>query len=125
MREPASNLLFPPLVITYSNFHAMFPSFRIARFVDVYIFNLSIRDKMKDGSVAKLINFGNQAIGSRRHIRCIRPANLYCMAEVAKGDNAKNLFMKVTRYHAQTTPMTPAITRVGNSPKQEHNSDNQ
>jgi len=47
------------------------------------------------------------------------------MAEVAKGDNAKNLFMKVTRYHAQTTPMTPAITRVGNSPKQEHNSDNQ
>jgi len=86
----------------------MLPIFRIARFVDVYIFNLSIRDKMKDGSVAKLINFGNQAIGSRRHIRCIRPANLYCMAEVAKGDNAKNVFMKVTRYHAQTRPMTPA-----------------
>jgi hypothetical protein len=102
MREPASNLLFPPLVITYSNFHAIFPLFRIARLLDVSVFNLSILDKMKEGRVAKLINFGNQVIGSRRHMRCIRPANLYCMAEVAKGDNAKNVFMKVTRYHAQT-----------------------
>jgi hypothetical protein len=78
-----------------------------------------IFDKMQEGRGAKLINFGNQVIGRRETSGAIRPADFVL------GRGSRERRQRQECFHrAQTTPMMPAITRIGNSPKQEHNSDN-
>ena len=81
----------------------MFSIFGIARLFDVPVLTVPIFDKMQERRGAKFINFGNKVF-RRATSGAIRP-DQFCVEsrEAAKGDNAKNVFMKVTRYHTQTT----------------------